>query len=681
MKNLYITIILFAGISKASQAQSKQVPKELQFTYRDDSKSEDNTKNNEKAQGGSYAKVPAKAKKEIKGDKLFFIYDYSQAVENYNSAESLTTNGKRNVAKSYFYMHDNQQSEQAYLKLMNSPGEVIPEDYYNYAMVLRSGSKYTESENWMDKYAVMKPDELRTKDYLENKSALPTLLTDKGKYKITHLDLNTDAEDFAPVFYKDKIVFASSRTTKLFPKTSYRTGKPYLNIYVADLKQQELKAPETFDETLNGSMNEGTASFSKDGKFMAFTQNNYNLTKKELIVNMEIYFRTFTTDKWSKPEPFPVNNKAYSVGHPSLSDDGKTMFFTSDMPGGFGGADIYKVTKTANGSWSKPENIGNCINTEGNEVFPFYEENKKTLFFSSDGHYGLGGLDLFSSTVNDNLFTRPINLGTPLNTSSDDFSLIVDSLATTGYFASNRDGGSGDDDIYRVNFLPVKTINGIAKDIENRPLVNTFVRLLGDNNAILDTFTTTDNGAFTFTVETQKNYVLSGKKPAYTDGNTPANTFGPELVVKADVILLIPAKVEEVVVEKINVEKPVAKTEHLQPIYFDLNRYNIRPDAKLVLDRVVKEMNENPNMKMNLKSYTDCRASRAYNQVLSNNRANASANYVKKRIVNPFRVIAKGYGETKLINGCACEGNVVSDCPEEAHQENRRTEFSISTLD
>lgn len=273
------------------------------------------------------------------------------------------------------------------------------------------------------------------------------------------------------------------------------------------------------------------------------------------------------------------------------------------------------------------------------------------------------------------------NFGTPLNTTSDDFSLIVDSLATTGYFASNRSGGAGDDDIYRVDFLPVKTINGIAKDIEYHPLANTFVRLLGENNVVLDSLTTTNSGAFTFTVETQKNYVLTGEKPTYIDGTTPASTFGPELVVKADVILLMPPKVEEVVVEEIPVEKKVAKTGYLRPIYFDLNKYNLRPDARQELDRVVKELNENPKMRMSLKSYTDCRASRAYNQALSDKRANASADYVKKRIVNPFRVTAKGYGETQLVNGCACEGNVVSECSEDAHQANRRTEFSVLILE
>lgn len=675
MKNLYITVILFAGITMASQAQSKQTPRELEFSSDDNAKGKRKLNRTESADEKKL--VPSKSRKELKGDKLFFIYDYAEAVKSYTGSESLTTKGRRNVAKSYYYMHDNARSGEAYSSLLKYPVEAIPEDYYNYAMVLRSDSKYEESAKWMDKFAMLKPDELRTKSYTENKAGLSALLTDREKYKITHLDLNTDAQDFAPAFYKDRIVFASSRTTKLFPKTSYRTGKPYLNIYVADLKQEQLQAPKTFDESLNGSLNEGTASFTKDGTLMAFTQNIYNLTKKELVVNMEIYFRTFARGKWSEPLPFPVNNKGYSVGHPSLSKDGQTMYFTSDMPGGFGGADIYKVTKTGN-EWSQAKNLGSSINTEGNDVFPFYEDNKNILYFSSDGHYGLGGLDLFSSVVHDTVFDKVVNLGSPLNTADDDFSLIVDSLGTTGYFASNRIGGTGDDDIYRVDFLSPKRIEGIAKDIENHPLANTFISLLDENNAIIDSLTTAVNGAYTFTVETKKNYTITGEKTLYTNGTNTANTFGPELIVKADVILLMPQKAEEVViVEKIIAEKPVAKAGYLRPIYFDLNRYNIRPDARIELDRVVKEMNENPNMRMNLKSYTDCRASRAYNQALSDHRANASANYVRKRIMNPLRVDAKGYGETKLINNCACEGNVVSDCSEEAHQANRRTEFSI----
>ena len=631
--------------------------------------------------------VQVKSKNELKGDKDYFIYSYNDAIKVYSDEEKLTTGGQRKLAISYYKMNKNAEAETAYLKLFTMPDGNTAEDYFNYSMVLRANSKYEEAGKWMEKFSGAKPSDLRAIDYEANKFQLDNLLKDNAKYKVINLSINTDAEDFGTSYYKDKIVFASSRTTKANPKTSYRNGKPYLNMYIAEMDNGQLKNPENLNKSLNGKMNEGPASFSKDGTFMAFTKNNIDLTKKELIVNVEIYFSTYDKekDKWSKPESFILNNKDYSVGHPSLSADGKTMYFTCNMAGGFGGADIYKVTKGDNGIWGNSVNLGNAINTEGDEVFPFYQEKKGILFFSSNGRFGLGGLDIFSSTMNGSGFGNSINIGSPVNTNLDDFSIIMDSTLTKGYFSSNRVGGSGDDDIYSVAFLSNKKINGHALDKNKNILASTFVTLLNDKGDILDTATTKSDGAFSFNVDTDKNFKLTGTKEKYDEGDNTFNTFGPGLLVQSDIILLVTPKKEEIVVvkkeetiaEKIKVSHDLGKIVGFKPIYFDYHEYKIRPFAEIELDKIVKAMNEFPEMVISLNSHTDCRASKEYNQILSEKRAKASMDYITKRISHPERITGKGYGETRLINACSCDRLDTSNCTEDAHQENRRTEFII----
>ena len=433
-------------------------------------------------------------------------------------------------------------------------------------------------------------------------------------------------------------------------------------------------------------MNNGPASFSKDGNYMVYTRNNYELKKRDRIVNLEIYFRTYKDGKWSEPQAFILNNKDYSVGQPCLTADGNTMYFTSDMPGGYGGTDIYRIKKDATGAWGTAENMGTTLNTEGNEMFPFFEENNGVLFFASDGRFGLGGLDVFICWLKGSKVDRIYNAGAPLNTRYDDFAVITDDKASKGYFSSNRSGGSGDDDIYSLDIIKLKgleinkQIKGVAKDKNANAIPNTFVTLLNDSNKILDTLTTQTDGTYTFPVASGKNYNLSGKKENYLEGDTTANTFGKDFIVMADLVLL---KKETAATPKMEVGDDLGKLVKVdqsilnQPIYFDLNKYNLRPDAITELAKIVKVMNEYPTIVVELRSYTDCRGTKEYNQVLSNERARASAAYIRAGITKPERIYGKGYGETNLVNGCACEGDVVSDCSEDEHQKNRRTEFII----
>ncbi|HEY5592245.1 MAG TPA: hypothetical protein VIK55_14665 [Paludibacter sp.] len=392
-----------------------------------------------------------KSNKEIKGDKSSFNYSFDKAIKSYTRDKHLSVEGQRMLAESYHKVDSNELSEKVYFTMINADKEIVPEDYYNYAMVLKMNGKYDESNKWMDKFVVLKPEDLRVKDYVANSSKLAKLQKDNGEFQIKHQSINTDALDFGTSYYKNKVVFASTRTHFKFLVRKYNwTKEPFWNMYIAEVDKGQLENPEIFNKGLNGNLHDGPACFSNDGNFMAFTRNNYHDKSKDRVVELQIWFSNFKDGKWSKPIPFVHNNTAYSVGHPCLTSDGKTMYFTSDMPGGYGGTDIYKTTKDGTGEWGIPVNLGDKINTEGDEMFPFLEDKSGTFFFSSNGRFGLGGLDIFISTMNGSEFSQPYNAGSPLNTQYDDFAAIVDGKMDKGYFSTNRIGGSGGDDIYSL---------------------------------------------------------------------------------------------------------------------------------------------------------------------------------------------------------------------------------------
>ena len=627
-----------------------------------------------------------KSNREIKGDKHFFVYSFDKAIDYYSNTKNLTVEGHRRLAESHRNLEQNLDAERAYSILIEKKTDLLPEDYYQYAMVLKINGKQEASNTAMDKFVALKPSDLRGKDYSANKGELANFIQDDGKYKVTTLDINTDREDFAPTYYQDKVVFASSRSKpKMIVRNNNWTGNPFYNLYVSDIDGSQLKEPKVFDKGLNGKLHDGPASFSKDGTFMAFTKNNSEVEKGNKVVELEIHFSEYADGKWSEPQAFHLNNTEYSVGHPSLSADGNTMYFTSDMPGGFGESDIYSVTREGK-VWGKPKNLGNKINTEGDEMFPFLEEKSNTLFFSSNGRLGLGGLDIFICEMQGAEAGRVYNAGAPLNSEFDDYALIVDDKMSKGYFSSNRSEGS--DNIFYLDLLKVidaqKQISGIAKDKDDNPLDAALITLFDDKGNVLDTVTTKNDGAFSFNVDTDKNFKLVGKKDTYKDGNVSANTFGNDEKVIADIVLL--KKEEEIAAtdtEKV-VKKPKKGDDlgkvlgfNSETIYFDFDKYDIRPDAIADLNKIVKVMNENPTMTIELGSHADCRGAKDFNQRLSNNRANASADYIKTRITDPNRVSSKGYGETKLVNACPCEGEEVAECSEKQHQNNRRTEFAV----
>lgn len=705
------------------------------------------------------------------GKKNYNKFSYSKAIRSLERSGSKDTEANRLLAESYYISGNSEKAEQCYEAVVKAP-DPKPEDYFRYAMMLRVNKKYAESEKWIEKFGETHKDDSRVTEYKLSKGGLDKLLIDEDRYKFSTLTINSSGQDFGPAYLNNNIVFTSSRVkVKAVERRWNGNGLPFLDMFQASLLDSSLSAiSEPFSKDVNRKFHDGPASFSGDGKFMVCTRNNYTQKGDDLTTNLELFSAEFVDNKWKNEKTMPFNNKDYSVGQPSLSEDGNTLYFTSNMPGGFGGTDIYKTTRQKDGTWTKPENAGSTINTEGNEMFPFIHS-LGILFFSSDGHVGLGGLDIFMSQIKPDGYGKIVNLGTPMNTNKDDFAIIVNKELTNGYMCSNRAGGQGDDDIYAFKVLKEftfgKTIKGVAKDKNGNLLSDAVVKLYDEETKSTVSVISGEDGSYSFNVDADKNFTLKGKKSHYFDGDNKVTSFCFDDVITADVILekdpglslycqvtdritnmpLKDVKIElinnisgksEIIatsaegdfrkslaenklmdkvdytiklekegylsksvnytkvldkegqyslnelldfnLDKVSVGLDLAKIVSLKPIYFDLGKFNIRKDAAIELDKIVKLMNENPAMVVELGSHTDCRGSAASNEKLSEKRAVASAAYIKKRISDPSRIYGKGYGESKLKNDCGCEGNVKSTCTEAEHQENRRTEFIIIKL-
>lgn len=696
------------------------------------------------------------------GEKYFEGYSYTKAIEQYESFATKSTDINRKLAESYAKTGNTEKSEVYYEEVVKSE-EKVPQDIYNYASILSMNGKHEASEKWMKQYYFLEESDSRAAQYNAQPGFYKTLQKDQGRFSIKNLAVNSEQGDFGPSYYKDKVVFASSREGTAIIKRRWNWNKlPFLDMYEAQPSEDnELSGIEQLSKKKNKKYHEGPVSFNKAGNFMIFTRNNYQGESEEGVIKLQLFSSEYKEGKWGKEQPLPFNNNEYSVGHASLTADGKTMYFASDMPGGKGGVDLYKTTRKEDGSWSEAENLGDKINTEGNEMFPFIHSNDM-LFFASNGHLGLGGLDVFIAQVKPEGYGKVENVGVPVNGIKDDFSFILDSSMTKGYFASNRTEGKGDDDIYSFELLKPftfgKTIKGTAKDKKGNILAATEVVLYDSEGNEVEQVMTSEDGGYSFVVDPDKDFSLNGNKEDYFEGKNTASTKTDEEVVIADLTLekdpglslyaLITDKktgqplegvkmqiIDNMSGDQVEHTTPVtgdyrraladkkindrgsynlvlqkegyftktvtyntefdkegqydvhsyldlaldrevndlAKLIEINPINFDYNKYKIRKDAAIELDKIVEVMNEYTGMEVELGSHTDARGSDAYNRKLSDRRAKASAAYIKKHITNPERIYGKGYGESKIINRCT---NGVK-CSDEEHEVNRRTEFKV----
>lgn len=614
----------------------------------------------------------AQGSKLNKADKKYDKYSYIDAIEIY---EKVAEKGYKSaelfekLGNAYYFNGELDKASKWYGELFALNQEVDSEYYFRYAQALKAEGNYEKSNQYMELFA-QKTNDTRAKLFQENKDYLTDIDAVSGKYTMDKTDINSEFYDYGPTFFGKQIVFTSSRSEgNQYSKIHEWTKQNFTDLFVASIDNEgKLGSVENFSKTVNTKYNESSPVFTKDGKTMYFTRNNYNDGKKRIsddkVIMEKIYKAELINGEWTNVKELPFSNDNYKTAHPALSPDEKTMYFASDMPGSFGNSDLYKVSIDSNGNFGSPENLGPTINTEGRETFPFVDADNN-LFFASDGHPGLGGLDIFEAKSANNSFEKPVNVGKPLNSPMDDFGYITNKDGL-GFFSSNRDGGTGFDDIYTFTVC-THTLSGLITDVDTKEILpNAKVILFDDKMNKISETTSSDKGAYSFKVECNKKYYVRASKEEY---ETTEKSFGP-VTKTGESKLDIELKRNIFPVE---VGTDLAKILDVSIIYFDLDKWNIRPDAAEDLEKIIAVMNQYPNMSIDIRSHTDSRQTHKYNELLSDRRAKSTLEFMVKNGINRNRLTAKGYGETQLVNNCSDD----IPCSEAEHQKNRRSEFIV----
>lgn len=617
-------------------------------------------------------------------DKKYDGYAYVDAIKTY---ERIAAKGYKSadmyqkLGNAYYFNGELEKAAKWYGELFAMEPNQEPEYIYRYAQSLKAAGQTDKANQMMEQFRQKAATDNRAVLYDKNKNYLDVIKANSGRYKIEDAGINTKYSDYGSAFYNNKLVFTSSRDTGNFMQKKHKwTNQYFSNLYSSELGE-ELKPEKVdkFSKKVKTRFHESSAVFSNDGKTMYFTRNNYLDGKKgkddKKVTLLKIYKASFENENWDKISELPFDSNSYSVAHPALSPDGKTLFFASDMPGTMGQSDIFKVKVNDDGSFGIPENLGPEINTAGRETFPAFT-NENELYFASDGHPGLGGLDVFVAKMNpDGTFGEVQNIGDGANSPKDDFAYLIDTKSRRGFVSSNRTGGQGYDDIYM--FLETRKLKceqelfGFITDMATgKELPQSKVSLFDDQFNLLNTFVSDDNGKYTFTVECGKTYYVRAAKPEYiTKEKKVAIPKQNDGKTQLDIAL----EKEKCLVA---VSDDLGKCFGIKMIYFDLDKYNIRQEAALDLEKILDVLNENPTMKLDIRSHTDSRASFKYNETLSNNRAKSTINWLIQNGINKKRLTGKGYGETELVNHCKDDVK----CTEAEHQQNRRSEFIITAL-
>lgn len=607
------------------------------------------------------ASLSAQNKDTAKADKLVERYEYVDAAKEYLS---LVEKGKgdpyvyKQLADTYYNMFNGAEAVKWYAKATETQQDA--ETYYRYAQMLKSNGKYEEANKQMQKFANLAPNDSRAKTFKENPNYIPRLLDKQKMYDVKSLDVSSDKSDFGPVLYGNEFYFTSARNGAR--KEYGWNDEPFLDIYKASYNDDgTITAAETVN-TLNSKYHDGPVTMSADGNVVYFTSDSFREKeftrdrKNRLKLGRNNIFRaTRNGGSWDNITPMPFNSNAYSTSNPSLSRDGKTLYFSSDMPGSLGGVDIWKVSISADGTYGTPENLGKKINTEGNESFPFIADDNSTLYFASAGRQGFGGLDIYMIDLAKG--TDAVNLGKPVNTEKDDFSFTFNEAKKTGFFSSNR---NGNDDIFGANPICGIDVLTVVTDAKTGAiLANASVAIVDDKKNVISTEMTNAKGEVTYKVECNKAYTIQASKDGYESNVFPVAAQSKAGQTKVDAALQP--------IENIITENEIL----LKPIYFEFDKSNITQEGAFELDKVVQVMKGNPNMVILVKSHTDNRGSDAYNMSLSDRRAKSTVQYVISRGVKAARITGKGMGETEPKVDCG------EACTEEQHAQNRRSEFLI----
>jgi peptidoglycan-associated lipoprotein len=619
-------------------------------------------------------------------DKEYELFNYSKAIDLYEQAykKKETLHAAERLANAYALVYNYKQAESWYAIATKMNGSST-ENILGYAKALQQNSKYSEAKVQYQNYIDKKKNVSEKQQVVwvaSCDSALKWIKNPKKIELINQKALNSTQSDWGAVKYGGGVVFTSDRSNSKLNVSENRpflkfdgskepdkkvygwTGNGYLKLYFKPSPNDSL---QLFPIKAGTRYHVGSASFTADGKTMYFTLTRITdelerLKKQPTTVNVEIFSSTKDNNGvWGEPVSFAYNNvNAYSVGDPFITTDGNSLYFASNMPGGLGGTDIYVCLKTDAGDWGKPINLKE-VNTEGNERSPVFDE-RDNFYFSSDGRVGMGGLDVYQALRENGRLGQIENIGYPFNSPQDDFGFSLNEKGGIVYLSSNREGGLGSDDIYTIDqkmILAFKLEGRVFDKDNNQPIAGALVTLAKVNGTILKT-ETDENGAYRFNLSKESEYNVSAEKTNYRSDVENLATIG---LTTSSVLT------QNLYLEPIVMNKAIK----LENIYYDFDKWNIRPDAAIELDKLVKIMNDNPTIWIELGSHTDSRGKDAYNLNLSQKRAESAVAYIISRGIDKNRITAKGYGETRLLNKCS---NGIA-CSEEEHQLNRRTEFKI----
>ncbi|WP_437373706.1 OmpA family protein [Maribacter litoralis] len=617
-----------------------------------------------------------------KGNEKFESYSFSPAIDIYKKVLEkgyVSADLLRKLGNSYYYNADYKDAAGSYKQLVSDySSDVTAEDYFKYAQALKSIGEYDTSKSIMNKFIEETKKDGRASAFTEDRDFMSEIEENSGRYTLGSFEYNSPYSEFAPTFYKKGLIFSSDRDTGNFARYRHTwNAKDFLDLYEVNADSSSIENVKKLGENVNTRYHESTSVVTKDGKTMYFTRNNSEKRKTvkddKGIVRLKILRAQMNEEGiWGEIEELPFNSDSYSVANPALSPDEKTLFFASDMPGTLGASDLFMVSINQDGTFGTPVNLGSNINTEARETFPFVTS-EEILYFSSDGHPGLGGLDVFATKIIRQDFSgKVLNVGDPINGQSDDFTFIFNEELRTGYFASNREEGLGYDDIYSftetkpLTFDCLQKVTGTVRDkISNEVLVGATVKVIDENNVELLSAITDSDGNYNLELDCNKgNFVR-----ALMEGYVPFEEYIGVSDGKPKII--------DFYLERDRITAgfgdDLAKLLQLSTIYFDFDKYNIRKDSEVEIEKVIAAMEKYPSLKLKVNAHTDSRGTEEYNLWLSQKRAESTVNYMINRRISSSRLVSEGFGETKLLN--ECEDGV--KCSAAQHDRNRRSEFII----
>ncbi|WP_411032130.1 OmpA family protein [Spongiimicrobium sp. 3-5] len=614
-------------------------------------------------------------------DELFYKFAYAKAIPKYEKLalkDNHTSHAWQRLAECHLMLR-NFDKAIPYFKRFINEDDIEPSYYFKYGMALKSAGKEKEALQWFKRYKKLVKNDAYLRRYLKEGNFASVLFNSRESYEVEEVNFNTRYSEFGTFVHNGKLYFSSSRINETSEDLYGWNNEAWLDIYYVKEDDQDSK-PVKFKGEINSKYHESSIVFSTDHRndtVVYFTRNNYFdnkegfYTKKEdrkveSLNNLKIYKAELIDGDWKVTRNMRMNADHYSSGHPSVNTERTYLYFASDRPGGYGGTDIYYAKIHARGGIGEPINAGPVVNTAGNEMFP-HVNNEGQLFFSSDGHPGFGQLDVFA-TVSDSTgtFKDVINLGKPLNSEKDDFGYYAHDNGIDGYVSSNRNGGTGGDDIYQFRFYPELRVEGKVMDgINLQPLKDVKITLTDQKTSEFVAETYTDKkGYYKIFIDRKHNYMIEASRKTHPKKNVYFDTYTTP-------------RSDRVVVQNITLDPimDVKVLAGLNKIYFDFNKHNIRPDAARELDKVVKLMTTTyPDMIIRLESHTDPIGSHGYNDSLSERRAKSTYEYLIANGVPEHHVLSyTGYGERKLVNDC----DVRDDCTAEELELNRRTEFPI----